>query len=366
MSLILGNGWAAVCKLDALSQIAGQSETGFFGKTRFLDDTNRMHQSALIVHADWGINPRKRWVTAARRTADGRYQVGAPELVGDTATWLDRLRQAAGPEGSVLLGLDLPLGVPTAWAKRAGVDRFTSLLPELGRGDWADFYRPAEHPDEISLQRPFYPQRPGGTSRQQLVDGLGLSNADQLFRVCDRATDTRSAASPLFWTLGAKQVGKAAISAWRDLLGPALRERNDVVLWPFEGTLDALLQDARIVVAESYPAEFYNHFALSFPAGPDGKRGKRVQASRAGVAPPLLAWAAENEIELAPKLEAALRDGFGPKPSGEDPFDATVGVLGMLNVLLGNRAPGEPTDPTVRHVEGWILGQLPAGPAERS
>ncbi len=110
--------------------------------------------------------------------------------------------------------------MPVAYAERAGIDDFATLLPELGRGKWADFYRPAEHRDEIDLQRPFYPQRPGGTKQQHLLDGLGLSDIDQLYRVCDRATDTRGAASPLFWTLGAKQVGKAAISAWRDLARP--------------------------------------------------------------------------------------------------------------------------------------------------
>lgn len=316
-----------------------------------------MNLPSLIVHADWGTDPRKRWQGTANLTAGGRYRVNAAEPVGDTATWLDRLRQRAGADGAILLGLDLPLGVPLAWAERAGIDDFAALLPELGSGPWSDLYQPAETATEIRLRRPFYPQRPGGTRRQHLVDGLGLEDSNQLFRVCDRATDTRAAASPLFWTLGAKQVGKAAITAWRDVLGPALRERDDVALWPFAGSLDDLLQDGRIVIAETYPAEFYSHFALDFPRGPDGKRGKRVRASRAGVAAPLLAWAASNQIGLAPDLEAALRDGFGPKPSGEDPFDATVGVLGMLNVVLGNRPAGEPDDPVLRHIEGWILGQ---------
>ncbi len=318
-----------------------------------------MNQPSLIAHADWGTNPRKRWQAVASRTADGRYHVTAAEPVGDTATWLDRLRQRADPGGSILLGLDLPLGVPLAWAQRAGVADFAALLPQLGRDDWVDLYRPAVRPDEISLHRPFYPYRPGGTRHQHLLDGLGLNNKDELYRVCDRGHAGRGRAAPLFWTLGAKAVGKAAITAWRDVLGPALRERKDVVLWPFAGTLDELLQDGLIVVAETYPAEFYSHFALSFPPGPDGKRGKRVQASRAATAPALLDWVAANPVSLDAGLRDLLLDGFGPEKAGEDPFDATVGLLGMLNVVLGGRPSLEPADDDIRQIEGWILGQLP-------
>jgi hypothetical protein len=50
--------------------------------------------------------------------------------------------------------------------------------------------------------------------------------------------------------------------------------------------------------------------------------------------------------------------GVGPGNDGEDPFEALVGVLGMLNVLLGHRQTGEPTDDSVRRVEVWILGQV--------
>ena len=54
-------------------------------------------------------------------------------------------------------------------------------------------------------------------------------------------------------------------------------------------------------------------------------------------------------------------DGFGGGADGEDRFDAVVGLWGMLDVALGNRAPGEPDDKTT-WVEGWILGQ-PAAPS---
>jgi hypothetical protein len=40
----------------------------------------------------------------------------------------------------------------------------------------------------------------------------------------------------------------------------------------------------------------------------------------------------------------------------DDAFDATVGLFGMLEVLM-KRGSGEPDDEKVRTVEGWILGQ---------
>src|SRR5690606_36678987 len=75
--------------------------------------------------------------------------------------------------------------------------------------------------------------RPGGTSQRHLIDGLGVESMTDLLRVCERRNGTRGAASPLFWTLGGKQVGKAAILGWKEVLAPALRDPElDVKLWP--------------------------------------------------------------------------------------------------------------------------------------
>ena len=46
----------------------------------------------------------------------------------------------------------------------------------------------------------------------------------------------------------------------------------------------------------------------------------------------------------------------GSEPGADDPFDAVVGLFGLLNVVRGARASGEPDDPVVRRIEGWILG----------
>lgn len=317
---------------------------------------------ALVAHADWGSGADKRWLAPARFAAGGRYYVLAPEPVGPPTQLLLRLaEEAAG--GAVFLGFDFPIGLPRAYAAAAGITGFLDVLPRLGTGEWAEFYLPAERPVEIGLRRPFYPLRPGSARRQHLLDGLGLRDNAALWRRCDMLTFGRGSASPLFWTLGANQSGKAAIIGWRDVLAPALRSgRPPLALWPFAGPLHALLREGQVVAAETYPAECYYHLGLI--AG--GKRwSKRRQADRAALAPRLLAWAARAGIELAPALVTAIRDGFGPGPGGDDPFDAVVGLFGMLNVILGYRPSGEPEDETVRAIEGWILGQS-ATPVARS
>ena len=114
----------------------------------------------------------------------------------------------------------------------------------------------------------------------------------------------------------------------------------------------------RVVVAETYPGEVYRHFGLAFRAG-----GKRTHTGRAANGPTLIERADSLGIMLDPALRTDFEDGFGAGASGEDPFDAAVGLLGMLNVLCGGRPPGAPGDPVVRKIEGWILGQAspPAG-----
>ena len=326
---------------------------------------DKFHLPALVAHADWSVDANKRWIAMSLLEGDARYQVHAPQKVGDLGTLLARLKSTAGSDGSALLGFDFPIGLPYYYAEKCAVDDFLALLPELGRGEWVEFYLPAEHPEEISLRRPFYPRRPGKARQAHLVEALGVKAMDDLRRRCELAYPGRRAAAPLFWTLGGQQVGKAAISGWRDVLAPGLRSTEfDTVIWPFSGNLAELLAGANLVIAETYPGEFYHHLEVTFKVvkQSDGdvshpRRGKRVQASRAANARVLLDWANCHEVVLSTELELAIRDGFGPAKDGEDAFDAAIGLFGMLNILLGQRAFREPPDGRLRKIEGWILGQ---------
>lgn len=315
----------------------------------------------LIVHADWSTDPHKRWMARAVLGSNSSYTAHAPELVGDTTSLIARLRAIAGPDACIFIGLDFPIGLPTAYARAAGIDQFLEALPSFGSGVWTHFYDVANHAGEIGTERPFYPNRPGGTSQQHLLAALGVTHLDELRRRCEFAGNGRQAACPLFWTLGGNQVGKGAISGWRDFVAPALRAANeDVVIWPFSGDLIDLFTPGRVVIAETYPGEVYRHLGVNLRRGAsDGRHGKRWQPSRIANASALTSWMSSANVVATPQLQSQISAGFGPEDSGEDPFDAVVGLFGMIEVVLGRRPDGAPSIRDVRQIEGWILGMQP-------
>jgi hypothetical protein len=179
----------------------------------------------VVYQADWGTDPKKRWLCKAVRDGD-TYTAQAPALVGDHVGLVSRIRGELGEAGTALVGFDFPIGIPVRYAALIGARDFKPFLLQLGRGDFADFYRISVVSSEISKHRPFYPLRPGRTKHCHLLDALGLTCINDLRRRCDLAHEGRRAAAPLFWTLGANQVGRAAIIGRRDVLTPALRVTN--------------------------------------------------------------------------------------------------------------------------------------------
>jgi len=315
-----------------------------------------------IVHCDWSKDASKRWMARGRWNGEN-YVVEMPKKVGDLGTFFPSIRYGLENRARLLLGFDFPIGIPIAYARRAKVETFLELLPLLETGSWAEFYDVCETPGQISLHRPFYPYRTGGTSPNHLVQRLNLSSRDELFRSCERRrpksklsrtshrSNGRNAACPLFWTLGGKQVGRAAISGWQDLLAPAIRSNLDLGIWPFQGKLLELIAGFSTVIAETYPAEAYGHVGL-----PRSGWSKRSKPCRRGHAPTIHSWASRSAVLLECELQTLINDGFGPRKDGEDAFDAVVGLLSMIDVVLGIRSEGTP-DEQVRGIEGWILGQ---------
>ena len=294
----------------------------------------------LVAHADWGSVPRKRVVATARRAAAG-YEVVALTAAGD-GDLVAALRRRYQPFQAVL-GFDFPIGLPRAYARAVGVVSFTEFLGQLGAPPWEEFGQVAARPGEISLRRPFYPARPGGTRRAHLSAGLGLTETE-LRRRCD-GTD----AETLFWTLGARQAGKAALHGWQ-MLRLARAGGADIALWPFDGPL---LARPGFTVAETYPREFYQYFGV-----PRGRWSKRRRADRLACIPALLAWAGELGVCWDDAVRGRVSAGCSDGPDGEDEFDAIAGVLGLIAVATGVIGPGlPPADPAVTAIEGWILGR---------
>jgi hypothetical protein len=293
-------------------------------------------------------------VTIAERQGDV-WLVRAACPVGEVSSFLQRLTALAGG-GAVALGVDLPVGLPRAYAAQCAEAGFVDFL--LGLARRPDFFTVCDTLADIRLDRPFYPQRGvRGMTRLSHAAALGLGDAAGLSRLCDRATPDRPAGAPVFWTLGANQSGKAAIAAWRDLLLPALRGNAPLRLWPFQGAYHSLLSPGHVALAETYPAEALRHLNLRL------RGSKRRQSDRAALAPALLAAMALLSAVADPLLIEAVGDGFGADAAGEDRFDSLLGLLCVLNVLAGNRPDSAPDDPWIRRWEGWVLGQtVPATP----
>ncbi|HVY16511.1 MAG TPA: hypothetical protein VHB27_14890 [Rhodopila sp.] len=301
----------------------------------------------LAAHADWSIDPRKRWITIALRAETG-WRLTAPRPVGDPGD-LPRRLLAMADGGAVALGADLPIGLPRAYAAVRPEADFLAFL--RGVAAMPDFFRVCATLEEIRSDRPFYPARGiAGMTRLSHALALGLGDASGLNRACDKATLERPAGAPVFWTLGANQSGKAAISAWQTLILPAL-PTGILRLWPFEGSLLSLLAPGTVALAETYPAEALRHLGIRL------RGSKRRQSDRIATAEALEAAMGRLAAEPDAAMRQAIRDGFGADASGEDRFDSVLGVLAVLNVLAGNRPDTAPADPWIQRWEGWVLGQ---------
>lgn len=311
-----------------------------------------MHEAtkpSIVAHCDWGKDPGKRVMALARREGVN-WEIALPEKVENADRLPQRLRKRSGGQGAVFLGFDFPIGLPTFYGQATGLANFRAALRTFGSDDWVDWYRVCETATEVSVRRPFYPMRTGGTSQQHLLTGLGAASSDELLRRCERATTMRPAACMLFWTLGGNQVGKGAIAGWQEVIVPNL---DEIGLWPFDGDLERLLANRDIVIAETYPGEVYGQIGI--PRAPVWS--KRRQEGRRTVAGALIKWLKTRPASFEHNLEDLIRDGFGPDSVAEDHFDALVGLMGMLDVIEGQLAPGNPRCPEIQTWEGWILGQ---------
>jgi len=113
----------------------------------------------VLVHADWSVSPKKRWV--ARAEWSGGWTVTAVEPVGPTATFVaDLLRDAATRH--VLAGFDFPIGLPRSYGAKTGEADFSAFLRGVGTGRWSRFADIARTPDDRSIP----PDRPGESPRR--------------------------------------------------------------------------------------------------------------------------------------------------------------------------------------------------------
>ena len=151
----------------------------------------------IALHADWSMHAAKRYHALARQR-DNIWHIAAPRLVGEPMALLRPLLSEGAP---VFMGLDLPLGLPRAYAAHCAEADVPAFL--RARLTTPEFFQVNETLATISHARPFYPARGvKGMTRLSHAQALGMETAADLSRLCDRATPLRPAGAPLFWTLG--------------------------------------------------------------------------------------------------------------------------------------------------------------------
>jgi hypothetical protein len=334
--------------------------TPFVARAPLLRPAHAPIHADVLIHADWSGNAKasdrskKRQCVRADRTGS-TYRVGAPRRIDDADAWLEGLVAEARAGAAVVVGFDFVIGLPESYARLASIASFVDFV----RVAPPSFFDLDEHVGSISLSQPFFPKNAGAWSTVTAPKGekllavakaIGVDRVHDLLRRCEHATESRNAACSLFITSGAKQVGRAAGFGWREVIRPLFARHSDIVnIWPFHGELHDLVRPGTLTLVETCPAETYAHLGIG------GDSSKQNQAWRRHAGIPMLEVAGES-IVVDQALEAAIADGFGRAKSGEDPFDALAGALGMVLIAVGRDSAPLPSSSIVREVEGWILG----------
>ena len=315
----------------------------------------------VIIHADWSGDAeeatrrlKRQYVRAERRNSKS-YSVVAPKAVTDAEVWLADLVAEARGGKAVLVGFDFVIGIPKAYAKLVDRNSFIDFVKNVP----APFFEINSDIRDVSTTRPFFPRNEQcwrsvnaskGQRRLAVAQQIGVDNEHALLRRCEHATQMRGAGSPLFITSSAKQVGRATLFGWKEAIVPALRNARDVVrVWPFDGDLRDLVCPGSLTIVETYPTETYAHLGVG------GQSAKQNQNWRREAAAQMLEVVSDS-VGPSSDLKALIDDGFGGAETGEDPFDALAGALGMVLVAMGRDSADVPDDDIIRKVEGWILG----------
>ena len=301
-----------------------------------------------FLAADWAKDSLKRSVYLAdvskrvvrRMTPDMPWTLGRVLALGETLS----------VDGPVVVGFDVPLGVPESYlvaaATQPGWDSVSTFLDLISRCvDMPEYFLSTTECTQWSLARPFFivPKGDGGKTRYVEV---ARRNGVELLRGIDK----RTRANSTFITAGIPgSVGSAACSLWQEL-APLLGMERNFRVWPFEGELPALLEATPIVLAEIYPRAAYATALLH------AKREERPRLDIAKTKGPVrcdalatfrdMPWIRKNEIRLEDLDKAQV---------SEDDFDALMTAAALLRCELEGVPLHEPCNDVSRS-EGGILG----------
>ena len=163
-------------------------------------------------------------MVATAELEGGVYRVRSPRTVGEVGGLIERMGLTAAAGRSTLLGFDFPIGIPRAYALRAGIANFAVWFRNLDLD--SPFFSVATISRTSRPSDRSFPDRlrsGSRASRSATAKRSGSRLTTLSARPIER-TVTARAASEMFWTLGPSAVGKATLAGWRDTIRPALAE----------------------------------------------------------------------------------------------------------------------------------------------
>ena len=298
---------------------------------------------SCFVSADWSKRPEKRSVYVADRREWRIWKGGLSGTSWDVDALLD-LGEHHARDGTVLIGVDVVLGVPEGYWRWVlhehrghPLGTFVDWLGGLGVS--GGFFETAVKPDEWRVDCPWFKVAKGAgglTSFTRKVDGGML-----------RRIDVATGANPVFAVAGMPgTVGSGTREFWKGLV-PHLSDRRNFAIWPFDGDLTSLLESRDVVLCETYPALAYA--AVLADSLPTGRipNSKTKPAWRNDVCDRLAQaeWVHEHGIDLG---------DLGPVRANEDDFDAHMTAAAVLRCICEGRRLAAP-DWIDGHAEGSML-----------
>ena len=309
----------------------------------------------FFVSADWSKEPGKRAVYVADLREHRIFREARSDWRFDS---LMALAEELSAEGSVLVGVDVVLGVPRSYWNLVHDDsrcgQPSSFVDWLGRlGCNQEFFDPANtagNHEQWRVDLPWF----------HVPKGKGTLNAfkeradDGFLRLIDRSTG----AKPLFAVSGIPgTVGSGTRDLWREL-APFLRTDRGFTIWPFEGPLPDLLGTNGVVLAETYPGLAYAAaLAEELPTGRFVVGKTRYQARNDAC----------NRLSDATWVKAygATISDLEQARADEDDFDALFTAAAVLRCVLED-TPLANADWIDNLAEGAMLLAGPVDPTRRS
>ena len=251
-------------------------------------------------------------------------------------------------EGSVLVGVDAPLGAPRSLL--AATHQDLGLPPTATFVDWVtkaaawpNFFSRAVEGEPWSPLRPFFRVAPGADARNRMFRAMRERGVEPL-----RDVDKVTAAKSLFILSGIPgSVGSSVADLWPALSGMLANRPGGVRWWPFDQAQPET-GAAGVVLAEIYPRALY---ASALAAEPPPLRARLSIAKgdpecRRAAIESLLAqdWVRQYDVRF---------EDAEPETITEDSFDALLSAAGLLRCVLDGTPLGWSGSDAF---EGGILG----------